>query len=105
MQHEFINRIAAQRAVLRFVNGRQQDSEQLHGLSSKAIDRWVSVNRLDPDSRLVELLKDVSGKLFFLANRSQEHISDTRKTLFAEIVEASDLIRKELDPPLNLSSA
>ena len=96
MQHEFNNRIEAQRAILRVVNSKRWGCEQLFGLSSKAIDRWVSVNRIDPASRLVNLMKDVSGKLFFLANKSQEQISDEYKIVRAEIIAASDAIEIEI---------
>jgi hypothetical protein len=75
-EHEFNNRIAAQRAILRVVNQARRDKEQLFGLSSKAIDRWISVNKIDQGSRVAKLLKEISGNLFFLANKSQEQISD-----------------------------
>jgi hypothetical protein len=43
VQHEFNNRIAAQRAILRVINREARSGEQLFGLSSKAIDRWIFV--------------------------------------------------------------
>lgn len=97
MQHEFNNRIAAQRAILLVVNRKPWSSEQLFGLSSKAIDRWVSVNRIEPASRLVKLVRDVSAKLFFLANKSQEQVSDEYTAVRAEIVAACDAIEIELE--------
>ncbi len=97
MQHEFNNRIAAQRAILLVVNRKPWSSEQLFGLSSKAIDRWVSVNRIEPASRLVKLVRDISAKLFFLANKSQEQVSDEYTAVRAEIVAACDAIEIELE--------
>ena len=97
MQHEFNDRIAAQRAILRVVNRKPWSSEQLLGLSSKAIDRWVSVNRIEPGSRLVKLVKDVSAKLFFLANKSQEQVSDEYTAIRAEMIAACDAIKIELE--------
>ena len=73
--NEFNNRIDAQREVLRLVNRRHQ-REQLFGLSSKAIDRWISANMIDSRSRLVELVKSAGAELFFLANKSQEQVTD-----------------------------
>lgn len=73
---EFRNRIAAQRQVLRIINRRQWRKEELFGLSCKAIERWILVNTIDPDCRVVELVKAISGKLFFLANKSQEQVSN-----------------------------
>ena len=97
MQHEFNNRIAAQRAILRVINRKSWSSEQLLGLSSKAVDRWVSVNRIEPGSRLVKLIRDVSAKLFFLANKSQEQVSDEYTAVRAEIAAIDDAIRIEFD--------
>ena len=97
MEHEFNNRIAAQRAILRAVNRKVGSSEQLFGLSSKAIDRWVSVNNIEPSSRIVRLIKEVSAKLFFLANKSQEQVSDEYATIRAEIASAYESIRIELE--------
>jgi hypothetical protein len=97
MQREFNNRVAAQRAILRVVNRQPWRNEQLFGLSSKAIDRWILVNRLDPDSPLVALVKNVSAKLFFLANKSQEQVTDEYTAVRAEIVAACDAIEKELE--------
>jgi hypothetical protein len=78
---DFNNRMSAQRAVLRLVNAQHWDVEDLCGLSSKAIERWVSANRLDVKSRLVNLVTAASEKLFFLANKSQEQMTDQYKAI------------------------
>ena len=78
--NEFNNRISAQRSIIQLVNRKKWEKEELLGLSSKAINRWVSVNSINPESRLVELVKAASAKLFFLANKSQDHISEEYKT-------------------------
>lgn len=95
MQHEFNNRIAAQRAILQVVNGNNWESEELFGLSSKAIDRWVSANRMDPDSKLACLVKEASAKLFFLANKSQQQVSDEYRMVSGEIALLRDAIAIE----------
>jgi hypothetical protein len=82
---EFNNRIAAQRKILQLVNGGSSDSEELFGLSRKAIDRWVLANHIDSESRLVSLIKEASAKLFFLANKSQEQVSEEYKAVSTEI--------------------
>ena len=97
MEHEFNNRIAAQRAILTVINSKTWRSEELCGLSNKAIDRWVSVNRLEPRSHLVELVKIASDKLFFLANKSQETVSDAYKAVSAEIAGICEAIGREID--------
>jgi hypothetical protein len=96
VQYEFNNRIAAQRAILSVVNDRPWSVEPLFGLSTKAIERWISVNRIEPTSRSALLVKDVSAKLFFLANKSQEQISDDYTTVRADIIAACDAIKREL---------
>ncbi len=77
---EFNNRISAQREILRIINSLSQQ-EDLFGLSSGAISRWVAVNNLDKDSRLVSLVFKAADKLFFLANKSQEQITNEYKVL------------------------
>lgn len=94
--NEFNNRIKAQRRILQLVNCKKWKKEELLGLSSKAINRWVSVNCIDPESRLVELVRTASGKLFFLANKSQEQISEEYKMTSEEIVSISKIIELEL---------
>ena len=87
--------MAAQRQILERVNCRQH-KEELFGLSSKAIERWVGVNAIDSNSNLVELIKNASGKLFFLANKSQEQISEDYQTISREIAELTNAIDAEL---------
>ncbi|HEY9876172.1 MAG TPA: hypothetical protein V6D12_22270 [Candidatus Obscuribacterales bacterium] len=94
--NEFNNRIAAQRQILQIVNRKRWKKEELLGLSSKAIERWVSVNQINPESRLVELIVTASGKLFFLANKSQEQISEEYKMISREIADISRTIELEI---------
>ncbi len=93
--NEFNSRIAAQRNVLQLVNRKNWGKEELFGLSRQAIDRWVSVNRIDPESQLVKLIENVSAKLFFLANRSQEQVSDEYKLASSEISSIAKSIEME----------
>ena len=94
---EFKNRMATQRQILRLVNCKEDQKEELFGLSSKAIERWATVNAIDANSKLVSLIKTVSGKLFFLANKSQEQISEDYRTASREIEELTRSIEVELD--------
>lgn len=94
--NEFNNRISAQRQILQLVNRKKRGKEELFGLSNKTIERWISVNRVDPESRLVQLLKTASEKLFFLANKSQEQISEEYKMISREIAAISKMIELEL---------
>jgi hypothetical protein len=88
--------MAAQRHILQLINRRKWEREELFGLSSKAIERWVSVNRLEPESRLVKLVKTASSQLFFLANKSQEQVSEGYKLISREIGDTAETIELEL---------
>jgi hypothetical protein len=94
---EFNDRIAAQRHVLRLVNKKGWEKEELFGLSRKAIERWTTVNRLDPKSSLVTLVENASAKLFFLANKSQEQISEEYKATTSEIALIAEAIESEIE--------
>lgn len=96
MQHEFNNRIAAQRSLLRVINSNAWPVEDLFGLSSKAIERWVSVNSIDPKSKLVNLVTEASSKLFFLANKSQEQITDDYRRTSDDISSLRDQMLNEI---------
>jgi hypothetical protein len=45
----------------------------------------------------VRLVKEVSAKLFFLANKSQEQVSDEYTAVRVEIATAYESIRTELE--------
>ena len=81
---EFNNRIAAQREILIVINSGSWQ-EELFGLSSGAIDRWMNANRLESGSALVELIHQAADKLFFLSNKSQEQITEDYKHLSREV--------------------
>lgn len=83
--NEFNNRIAAQRQILEIVNRDRSRKEELFGLSLKAIERWISVNGIDPDAELVLQLKTVSRKLFFLANKSQEQVTEDYRIVSQDV--------------------
>ena len=82
---EFNNRISAQRNALKIVNGSGLFSEALLSLTEKAIDRWVKNNGVDSQDDLVELLKALSGTLFFLANKSQEQVTEDYQALSEKV--------------------
>ncbi|GKS85918.1 hypothetical protein AVMA1855_17220 [Acidovorax sp. SUPP1855] len=92
---EFNNRIAAQREILLAVNSAPW-REELYGMSSGALDRWVQANSLDQSSTLVSLLMEVAGKLFFLANKSQEQVTAEYQLRSCEVSGLTEKIRFEL---------
>lgn len=78
---EFSNRIKIQREALKVVNGSGVFREPLLSLTEKAIDRWSNNNDLSNIDHVTLLLKEMSGTLFFLANKSQEQITEDYKVL------------------------
>lgn len=87
--NEFNNRISAQRDALKIVNGSGLFFEFLMSLTEKAIERWSRSNQLDTHDPIITLLKSMSGTLFFLANKSQEQVTEDYKVL-------SDKVSKQL---------
>jgi hypothetical protein len=90
---EFNNRIDAQRVILSLVN-RRGWKEELYGLSKGAIDRWVRTNEIDPAADLLNAVCESADKLFFLANKSQEQVTDEYRLLSCEIYELTQRIAK-----------
>lgn len=93
---EFNSRISAQRKTLKIVNGFCIYDEPLLSLSDKAINRWVSVNKIDPEESFVLLIKATSKKLFFLANKSQEQITEDYQKLSQEVFGLIEKIKDEM---------
>lgn len=93
--NEFVNRMAAQRRLVQLINRRKWPKEELFGLSRKAIDRWIAANHIPAESRLVTLVEAASAKLFFLANKSQEQISEEYKTICYEVAAIAQQIESE----------
>lgn len=87
---EFNNRISAQRDALKIVNGSELFLESLMSLTEKAIERWSKSNQIDAHDPIITLLTSMSGTLFFLANKSQEQVTEDYKVL-------SDKVCKQLD--------
>jgi hypothetical protein len=93
---EFNNRIDAQREILNLVN-RRQWKEELFGLSSGAIDRWIRANDLDASAPLPTAIRSSAEKLFFLANKSQEQVTEEYRSLSGEVSEITSQIARITD--------
>ena len=99
---EFNNRISTQRDVLKIVNGLGIYKEPLFSLTEKAINRWASNNNIALSNEvLISLLKAISGNLFFLANRSQEQITDEYSVLSNKIDKQLVSLKLEVGSILN----
>jgi len=93
---EFNNRMDAQRKILEVVNQRDGNKEELCGLSKKAIERWIVANRLSPKDEISKILFKISEKLFFLAHKSQEQVSEEYRLISSEISKLKLDLQKEI---------
>lgn len=93
---EFNNRIAAQRNILFVINKSSKFKEEIYGLSNGAIERWIKVNGISPTSILVRLINEAASKLFFLANKSQEQITDEYKLRSLEVAQLTEEIEQQV---------
>lgn len=75
MSEKFLNRIDAQRALLKIINSARPRLLPLYSLSSSPIDRWQIENLLPINDEWLEIARRASEELFNLANRSQEQIT------------------------------
>ncbi|UQB42518.1 hypothetical protein JX580_00970 [Thiomicrospira microaerophila] len=92
---EFNNRISAQRDILLLINSAEW-SEELYGLSSGAIERWITANNIKKQSALIQLIQEAASKLFFLSNKSQEQITDEYRMLSKEVQDLTEKIKREV---------
>ncbi|EMD1304209.1 hypothetical protein [Serratia ureilytica] len=93
---EFNNRINAQREALKVVNGSELFREPLLSLTEKAIDRWSNNNDISNTDHAIILLKAMSGTLFFLANKSQEQVTEDYKILSEKVRDQLSKLEIEL---------
>lgn len=93
---DFNNRISAQRKILSIINSVPW-KEELFGLSSGSIERWTKSNgEIISSPKLINLINEAAGKLFFLANKSQEQITEDYKLLSLEVSEVTTKIKREI---------
>ncbi len=66
------------------------------GLSSGSLRRWTQTNQIDINSTFFCLIRQAADKLFFLANKSQEQITEDYRLLSVEVSELTNAIKAEL---------
>lgn len=94
MKDNFRNRINTQREVLGLINKHGWE-EELFGLSEKAINRWKDKNNIQDN--IIEIIIEISNRLFFLGVRSQEQITCEYLKVSEEIAENIDKLRNILE--------
>lgn len=93
---EFRNRIESQREAVKIVNSFHLYEEPLFSLTEKSINRWVSTNQINPKAVHVNLVIQASKKLFFLANKSQEQVTEDYKKLSKDVDDLLTQISREM---------
>ncbi|MCC4213970.1 hypothetical protein [Leeuwenhoekiella parthenopeia] len=83
MKAEFNSRVDLQREVIKIIN-KESFKYQLSGLSKPAIESWYLNNSIG-NNQLKEKLFLISKKLFFIANKSQDQITEEYKKLQVSI--------------------
>lgn len=91
---ELKNRVSAQREILNIVNSKAWPCEPLFSLSHMAIERWANYNQISLKSDLVINLLQASERLFFLANKSQEQITEGYRALSKNLSDTIQMIKK-----------
>ncbi|KMQ61563.1 hypothetical protein ACM46_16275 [Chryseobacterium angstadtii] len=79
MKAEFNSRVDLQREVIKIINSKPL-KKQLTGLSKPAIDNWFVNNNISNEF-LKSILIVISEKLFFIANKSQDQITEEYRDL------------------------
>lgn len=79
-------RIDMQREILSIVNSRMVLKEELCGLTEKSVDRWISVNKIDRDAEVCQVLMSIHKSLFFIAVHSQDGIVKENDKNLSEVV-------------------
>lgn len=79
MNAEFNSRVDLQRQVLKIVNSKSFNI-QLSGLSKPALENWIMINSVS-NNELKNTLFKISELLFFIANKSQDQITEEYKKL------------------------
>lgn len=74
MKAEFNSRVDLQREVIKIVN-EKNFINKLNGLSKPAVESWILTNNITNET-LKKCLITISEKLFFIANKSQDQITE-----------------------------
>ena len=100
MTNAFLNKVAAERAVLSLVNKRASGERQLAGLSEAAIEQWI--RKVGPDvasNQLTEILLRLSNTCQRLSDRSHETFGQLEQEVSKRFSEELAVLRIELGRP------
>lgn len=92
MKAEFNSRVDLQRQVLKLINQTPWDM-QLAGLSKSALDNWIFSNSVK-NEEVIRSLYSIAEKLFFIANKSQDQITEEYQNLQLSIKNEINNLRR-----------
>lgn len=98
MPDSFVDRMEAQRAILKAINQKNWPREELFSLSEQAIQRWIEKNSIGKEESIAVLARRAAESLLFLANISQEQISEEYEYHSCQIDVILNDIRSEINP-------
>lgn len=96
MKNTFLNRVSAERKVLKVVNALFPGHLQLAGLSQAALLRWESVAGQSRVANVLPLLTDLAEQCQRLSDRSNETFMPVEKEQANKITEQLEVLALEL---------
>ncbi len=96
MKNTFLNRVSAERKVLKVVNTLFPGNLQLAGLSQAALLRWESVAGRSRVAKVLPLLTDLAEQCQRLSDRSNETFMPVEKEQAKNIAEQIEVLALEL---------
>lgn len=96
MKNTFLNRVTAERKVLKAVNNQFSSDEQLAGLSRSALFLWQSVVGQNRVADVVPLLTDLAEECQRLSDRSNETFMPVEQEQALKIDAQLEVLKSEL---------
>lgn len=97
MKNTFLNRVSAERKVLKVVNTLFPGHLQLAGLSQAALRRWESVAGQSRVAHMLPLLTDLAEQCQRLSDRSNETFIPVEQEQAIRITEQLEVLALELN--------
>lgn len=96
-QNSFVNKVTAERAVLKVINEITSNEKQLCGLSTVAIEAWVLANARSSCDPLATELRELSGLCQRLSDRSHETFDPLDETIAVAVTARVEGLSKKLE--------
>lgn len=93
---EFVSRMRAQRSAVKLINSSSVWSEPIFGLSNDSIERFLRNNGGSVSRDLAFAIKETASSLSFLANHSQDQITDAYHSKLEQFNQSFERLKVEL---------